>query len=141
MSASLGKLFVVLICDQRQVNIHGNFPAKCLIQSHIFGGRRQILISSHYVSDIHSVVIHNIRKVIGGITVGLDQDHIVQLGILHRDITVKLVGKGSGSLDGIVLPNDKGLAGIQIRPDLLLGQMQAVLVINHDFLAFYNFSL
>ena len=35
------------------------------------------------MGDTHQMVVHNVGEVVGGIAVGFDQDHIVQLGVGH----------------------------------------------------------
>ena len=43
------------------------------------------------------MIVYYIGKVIGGISVGLDQDHVVQLRIVYGDIAVNVIVEGSGS--------------------------------------------
>ena len=88
--------------------------------------------------DAHQVVIHNVGEVVGRISVGLDQDHVVQFLVFHRDISVELVVEGRCALCGIVLTNDIRLSLCEILLDLFPGQMQAVLVVDTDLLAFYD---
>ena len=135
MAAALGQLVVLLIRDQRAVHINGHLPAEGLIQAVILGGRGQVLVSSHHMRDPHQVVVHHVGKIIGGKAVGLDQDHVVQLRIVHGDIPVDLVMEGGGPFRGIVLPDHVGHARRKLRFHLFLRQMQAVLVIDVDLLA------
>ena len=69
MSASLGKLLVVFICNQGQMDINGNLPAECLIQTHIFRGRRKIFISSYHMGNVHGMVVYHVGKIVSGISV------------------------------------------------------------------------
>ena len=86
------------------------------------------------MGDPHQVIIHDVGKVIGRIAVGLDEDHVVQLLVLHRDVSVELIVERRRSGCRIILPDDVGHAGSEVRLNLLLRQMQAVLVIDGDFL-------
>ena len=138
MAASLGQLLVVLIGDQRQVDIYRHLPAEGIIQAHILRGGRQILVAPHHMGDIHSMVIHHIGKIVGGETVRLNQDHIVQLAILHCDITIQLIVKSGSSLIGDILADHKRLACIQIRLHFLSRKSQAVLVVDADLLALHH---
>ena len=83
MAASLGKLLMLLVGNQRAVNVYRHIPAKCLVKKVVFRCGRQVLISTNHMGDTHQMVVHNVGEVVGGIAVGFDQDHIVQLGVGH----------------------------------------------------------
>ncbi len=93
------------------------------------------------MGDSHGMIVHHIGKIIGGVAVRLDQNHIVKLRIVHRDISVQFVMEGSAPLSGIVLADDEGLPCRQIRLYLLFAQRQTVLVINGDFLSLHHLRL
>ena len=40
------------------------------------------------MGDIHGMVIYHVCKVIGRVTVGFDQDHIIQLGVIYCNVSV-----------------------------------------------------
>ena len=88
MSASLRQLFMVLIGDQRQMNIYRYLPAESIIQTHILRGGGQIFVASYYMSDIHGMIIYYVSKIVSWIAVGFDQDHIIQLGIIYGNVSV-----------------------------------------------------
>ena len=88
MSASLRQLFMVLIGNQRQMNIYGYLPAESFVQTYILRGGGQIFVASYYMSDIHGMVIYHVSKIVSWIAVGFDQDHIIQLGIIYGNISV-----------------------------------------------------
>ena len=88
MSASLRQLFMVLIGDQRQMNVYRYLPAESIIQTHILRGGGQIFVASYYMSNIHGMVIYHVSKIVSRIAVGFDQDHIIQLGIIYGNVSV-----------------------------------------------------
>ena len=103
MTAAFGKLVMLLVCDQRTMNVYRHLPSKGIIKSVILRRRGKVFISAYNMGNAHQMVIYNVCKVIGRIAVRFDQDHIVQLGILYRDISVNLIMEGCGSLRRIVL--------------------------------------
>ena len=88
------------------------------------------------MGNAHQMVIDHVGEVVGRITVGLDQDHVVEFLIFDRDISVELIRKGGRSLLRIVLTDNKRFALCEVFFDLFFRQMQAVLVVNVDLLAF-----
>ena len=94
MTAALRQLLVLLVGDQRAVHIGRHLPAESLVETIVLRRGGQILVASHHMGDAHQMVVHHVGKIIGGIAVGFDQDHIVQLGIIYRDISVDLIMEG-----------------------------------------------
>ena len=84
------------------------------------------------------MVVHHVGEVIGGEPVGLDQNHVVQLRVIHRDISVQLVMEGGTAFLRVVLPDDEGHSRGKICLNLLFGKMQAVLVVGHDLLTVHH---
>ena len=87
------------------------------------------------MGDSHEMVVHHIGKVVGGIAVRFDQDHIVQLRIWYLDDAIDFVLEFRRSFGRHILADDERLACLQIGFHFLLGKMQAVLVIHDDLLA------
>ena len=87
------------------------------------------------MGNAHQVVVNDIGKVIGGIAVGFDQDHVIQLGVVHADIAVQLIVEGGTAFGRGILADHMGQARGQLLFHFLFGQMQAVLVIDVDLLA------
>ena len=83
----------------------------------------------------HQMVVDDIGKVIGREAVRLDQDHVVKLGIFHRDVPVDIVVERRRSLERDIEADDMRNACLKLLLDLLLRQMQTVLVIAADLLA------
>ena len=71
------------------------------------------------MSNTHEMIIYNIGEVVGRISVRLDQDHIVKLGIIHSDVTVYLILECSCSGIWIILSDDIGLACLEVSLNLL----------------------
>ncbi len=84
--------------------------------------------------DAHQMVIHHVREIVGRIAVRLDQNHIVHLTVLHRDVSVVDVMERRGSLRRHVEADHMRHAGGQLLLNLLLRQMETVLVIGRIFL-------
>ena len=81
------------------------------------------------MGDAHGVVVDDVRKIVGGIAVGLDEDLILQLAVLHRDVAEHRVRKGRAALGRHLLTDDIGNALVKLLPDLLLRQIAAVAVV------------
>ena len=90
---------------------------------------------------MHRMVVDYIGKIIGGVTVRFDQDHVIQLRILHRDIPIQLIMEGRCPLSGDILADDKRLPSRQVRFHFFLRQGKAMLIVHHDLFAFYNLRL
>ena len=73
------------------------------------------------MGDAHGVVVHHVGKIVGGHTVRLDQDLIVQCGVFHGNIAEYLIMEGGGALLRHLLADDIGHAGVQFRLNLLRG--------------------
>ena len=137
MAASLAQLLVLLVGNGGAVYINRNLPAKGLVEAVVLGGGRQILVSSYHVSNLLQMIVHHIGEIVGWEAVGFNQNHVVQLRVVHADVSVNLVVERGRSLCRIVLADNERLSCRQVRLYLLLGQVQAVLVIGHNLLAVY----
>ena len=132
MAAPFAQLLVLLIGDQRAVYVHRHVPAKGFIQPVVLGRGGKIFVAPHHVGDPHQMVVDHICKIVGRKAVRLDQDHIVQFLIGHRDVPVDLVVEGGLSLVWDIEPDDPWLSRRKVGFHLFLFQSQAVLVIHHD---------
>ena len=81
------------------------------------------------MGDAHQVVVHNVGKVVGGHSVGLDEDLVVHLAVLDLDVAVDHIVKAGHALLGDLLADDIGLTCGQTLLDLLLGQVAAAAVV------------
>ena len=138
MSGSFGKLLMLLVGDQRTVDIFRFFPSKCMIQTGILRCGGEIFITSYHMGDSHQMIVDDIGKIVGWVSVGFDQDHIVQLFIWLGDITVNLIVESGFAFIRNVGADHKWFARCQIGFNLFLGQVEAVLVIGTDLLAAHN---
>ena len=132
MAAAFGKLMMLLIRNQRTVHIYRHLPPKRFIKPVIFGRGGKVLVSSHHMGDSHEMIIHNVSKIIGGISVGFDEDHVIQLRIVHGDVPVNFIMEGCGSLGGVILTDNIGHTRRQLFFHFLTGQAETVLIIYID---------
>ena len=129
IAVALGQLVLRVFHHGRAVDIGGDLPAKGLIQQVVLGGGGQILAAADDMGDAHQVVVHNICKVVGGHSVGLDEDLVVHLAVLDLDVAVDHIVKAGHALLGNLLADDVGLTCGQTLLDLFLGQVAAAAVV------------
>ena len=122
IAASLGKLLVIGIGNQRAVNVLRNLPAKGLIQTIVLRTGGNIFVSANDMRDSHQMIIDHVCEIIGREAVRLDEDHVIELAVVYRDVSVKLIVEGRGALSGIVLTNDKRLSCRKIGFHLFFGK-------------------
>ena len=126
----LGQLVVGVLHHRGAVDVMGHLPAERLVQQIVLGGAGQILVAPYHMGDAHGMIVHHVGKIVGGHAVGLDEDLVVQGGVLHGNIPVDLIVEGGGALLGHLLPDHIGHARIQLLLHLLRGQVPAVAVIH-----------
>ena len=93
------------------------------------------------MGNVHGMVIYYVCKVIGWITVRLNQNHVIKFRIFYGNISIQFIMECGRSFGWNVLTDDKRLSLCQILLNLFLAQMQTVFIINHDFLALYDLGL
>ena len=113
------------------------FPSEGMIQSCIFRCGRQILITTDYVCDVHQMIIYNVCKVVSRISVGFDQDHVIQLRVWLCNVSVNLIMESCLSLIRHICTNNKWLTCCKVRFYFFFGKVQTVLVIYTDFFTTY----
>ena len=86
------------------------------------------------------MVVYNVGKVIGWVSVGFDQDQILQLLVVYCDVSVDYIMEGGCSFCRHVETDYMGLACIQTALYFFLGKLQAAFVIDRDLLA-CNYAL
>ena len=77
------------------------------------------------MGDAHQVVVNDIGEIVGGQPVPLEQDLVVQGGVLYRNITENRVVEGGAPLIGDLLADDVGCACVQLGLDFLRGERAA----------------
>ena len=85
------------------------------------------------MGNAHQVVVHDVRKVVGRHTVGLDQNLVVQLPDIDLDMTVDDIVKARHAALGDLLADDIGLTRGQLGGNFLGGQVAAVAVVVGHF--------
>ena len=83
--------------------------------------------------NVHQMIVYYICKVISRISVGFDQDHIIQLRVRLRDISVNLVMESCLAFIRYIGTDNIWFPGSQICLNLFFGKMQTVFVIDTDF--------
>ena len=139
------------------MDVGGDIPAERLVEQIVFGGGRQVfgppdhvgddiaeqefftmeeLVKAFEISGISKSpsafdmdkLVDDVGEVIGGQAVGLDENLVVQIGVIHGDLAVHRVLEGGGPLRD-ALADDIGLPGVQLGLNLLGGEGEAVPVI------------
>ena len=77
------------------------------------------------MGDAHEVVVHHICKVVGGHAVGLDEDLVVHLAVVHLDVAVHHIVEAGHALAGDFLADNIGFPGSKTLFHFLLGQVAA----------------
>ena len=111
------------------MDIVGYLPAEGLVKKVIFRRGGKVLHAPHYVGYLHQVVVHHVCEVIGGHAVCLYEYVVIKVGVVYRDGAEHHVGKAGGAFCGHVLADDVGNPRVQLGLYLLLGKVQAVLVV------------
>ena len=124
---------MIFIRNQRTMDIYRYFPAKCLIQTIVLRGRGKILVSTDNMGNSHQMIVYHICKIVSRISIGLDQNHIVQLRIVNGNIPVNLILERCRSLRRVILADDIRYACGKFFFYFFLGKMQTVLVIYMNF--------
>ena len=119
----------VLAVDQRQVDIGRYLPAERFIQQVVLRRGAQVLRAADDVGDGHGVVVDDVREVVGRVAVLLDQDLVLQLAVLDRDLAEYRVREGRRALGRHLLADNIGDARVQILLYLLVAEVAAVAVI------------
>ena len=132
MSATFAQFLMFFVCDQRAVDVFRLFPSEGMIQSCIFRCGRQILITTDYVCDVHQMIIYNVCKVVSRISVGFDQDHVIQLRVWLCNVSVNLIMESCLSFIRYIGTDNIRFSCCQICLDFFFGKMQTMFVINAD---------
>ena len=135
MSGTFGKFLMFFVCDQRTMNVYRNLPSECFVDTVVFRCRRKILISSDNVSDSHQMVIYNVCKVVGRVSVRLDQNQVFHFFVVYCDVSVNYIVESSGSLCRHIETDNMRFACIQTSLYFFFGKVQTSLVIDGDLLA------
>ena len=92
------------MCQKR-----GSLPAEGLVEEDVLGRGGDPLLGADDVGDLHEVVVDDVGEVVGGEAVGLQQDLIVDVGVLEGDVAAELVAEsGGGSAIAFVRRDGRG---------------------------------
>jgi len=133
IAVALRQLVLRVLHDGRAMDVDGLLPAESIVQQVVLRRRGQILAAADDMGNAHQVVVHDVRKVVGRHTVGLDQNLVVQLPDIDLDMTVDNIVKARHAAFGDLLADDIGLARGQLGGNFLGGQMAAVAVVVGHF--------
>ena len=81
------------------------------------------------MGNAHQVVVHHVCKVVGGHSVGLDEDLVVHLAVVHLDVAVHHIVEAGHALAGDLLADNIGFPGSKTLFHFVLGQVAAASVI------------
>ena len=133
IAVALRQLVLRVLHDGRAMDVDGLLPAERIVQQVVLRRRGQILAAADDMGNAHQVVVHDVRKVVGRHTVGLDQNLVVQLPDIDLDMTVDNIVKARHAALGDLLADDIGLARGQLGGNFLGGQVAAVAVVVGHF--------
>ena len=108
------------------VDVGGHLPAEGLIEQVVLGGAGKVLRAAD------KVVVNDVGEVVGGHTVCLDKYLILQLAVLHLDMTVDYIVERGHALGRHFLPDDIRLTCLELCLYLLTGKAAALSVIVAD---------
>ncbi len=90
------------------MNEDRHLPPEGLVQEDVLRNAGEPFFSAYDVGNLHEVVVHDTREMIGGESVGLYQNLIVDDGIVDSDPVAHDIIKDGLSLFGISQSDDKG---------------------------------
>ena len=91
------------------MEVFGAWPAKAVVEKDVFRGGAGPLISADDVGDIHEMVIDDVGEVVGGKSVGLEEDLVIDIGPRMGEPTLDLVVVAALSGEGDLEADGKGL--------------------------------
>ena len=137
---SLGELgnraVSVLTHKKGKMHVSGSFPTVCIVEKNVLGGRGEVLGASYNVSNLHEVVVDYVCEVVGGIAVSLDEDLVLELGVVHGNLTEYRVCVRGHALGRHLLSDNEGDAVCEILLDLFFREVSAVTVISAGCILF-----
>ena len=108
---ALRDLRAVGVAQQRQVAEDRRLPAEALVEPRVLRQRREPLLGADHVRDAHQVVVDHVGQVVGRKAVALQQDLVVDLRVVDRDVAAQQVVDDALALARHRQPHDVGLAG------------------------------
>jgi hypothetical protein len=131
---ALGEFCSVCAMDQRDVRVDRLFPSHGADQHQLAERVVEMVIAANNVGDAHVMIIDHDRQHVGGRPVRAQQHKIVQLGIVHGDITLHQIGDCHAAFFGSLEPHDIGRSGgrfgrIAVAPAAIIAHRQLFLTL------------
>ena len=104
-AVALGQLGLVRAQDHGHMAEARHVPAQGLVQQYLARGVGHVVVAAQHVGHAHGVVVHHHGQVVRGRAVAAAQDHVVQLGVLHRRGALDHVVKGRDPVLGALEPH------------------------------------
>ena len=74
----------------------GNIAAQGSMEEDLLGSVRDMIVAANDVADLHRAVIDGRREVIGRESVCLQDDHVIQRRVVHRDAAIdEIIERGA----------------------------------------------
>ena len=83
---ALAEPLLVRAEDQRHVREPRGRGAERLVQQHLLGRVRNVIVAAHDVRDRHVDVVDHDREVVGRVTIGAQHDEVLDRGVLSNTI-------------------------------------------------------
>ena len=103
--------------DERKMDVFRDLPAESAVEQIVFRGAREVFAAAHNMGDAHGVIVDDVREVVGGHAVALDEDLIVEHFVFDGDLTVNRIAIGGDALLVDLLADDVGFSGGEVRLD------------------------
>ena len=130
---ALRHLRVVGILDDREVAVDGPTESERILEQHVLGRVREVLLRAEDMGDAHQLVVDHHGKVVGGKAVLLADDEVVDLACGKRRVSQDLVVDGDRDLAGAKA--DDGLTALRDELSALVGGNLAPEAVSEGLLA------
>ncbi len=97
-AVALRHLLPVGPVDQRDMGETRHGPAQRPVDLALAEGVVEMVVAADDMGDRHVEIVHHHREIIGGRTVGAQDDEIVQLLVRNRDLALHQIGDGGDAL-------------------------------------------
>ncbi len=117
------------------MRVAGRLPSEVFEEEEVLGERTEPLLAADHHVDVHQMVIHHVRQVVGGKAVAL-QEHLVVHGVpLELDVSAYLVLEGDGPFVRDLHADHVRLAGFHPLLRFFRSQLEAHAVVHRRLVA------
>jgi hypothetical protein len=88
---------VITVADNREVGKDWKIPAKSFVKEDMFGRATKPFLAANDVGNSHKMIVHDDTEMIGRVAIGLDDDLVIDPGVLPGDVTTNSVCAGSSA--------------------------------------------